>query len=77
VDHHIDTNAYDYQIEEKQIELIGSAATLVYERLLREYPGSVDRELAHFMKAPIMLDSYYFEPSLKESKWTDKDMAVF
>jgi hypothetical protein len=29
------------------------------------------------MKAPIMLDSYYFEPSLKESKWTDKDMAVF
>ena len=57
--------------------MIGSAVTLVIERLLKEFPGAIDAELAQFLKAPILLDSYYFEPSLKESKWTDKDMAVF
>lgn len=77
IDHHIDTHAYDDQLVEKQIELIGSAATLVYDRLLKEFPGSIDPELAHFLKAPIVLDSYYFEPSLKESKWTDKDLSIF
>lgn len=50
---------------------------MVIERLLKEFPGSIDAELAHFLKAPIVLDSYYFEPTLKESKWTDKDMVVF
>lgn len=50
---------------------------MVIERLLKEFPGSIDAELAHFLKAPIVLDSYYFEQTLKESKWTDKDMVVF
>lgn len=27
--------------------------------------------------APIVLDSYYFEPNLKDSKWTDQDLAIF
>ena len=47
------------------------------ERLLSEFPGSIDAELAHFLKAPIVLDSYNFEPTLKESKWTDKDLNVY
>lgn len=64
-------------MEEKQIELIGSAATLVYERLLKEFPSAIDPQLAHFFKAPIVLDSYFFEPSLKESKWTEKDQHVY
>jgi inorganic pyrophosphatase/exopolyphosphatase len=74
VDHHIDNNLYTYSLQEKQIELIGSATTLAIERLLKEFPGSIDAELAHFLKAPILLDSYHFEPSLKDSKWTDKDL---
>jgi inorganic pyrophosphatase/exopolyphosphatase len=49
----------------------------VIERLFSEFPGSIDAELAHFLKAPIVLDSYNFEPSLKESKWTDKDMTMY
>jgi inorganic pyrophosphatase/exopolyphosphatase len=77
VDHHVDNNMYSEQLVEKQIELIGSAATLVIERLLKEYPGSIDAELAHFLKAPILLDSFNFEPSLKETKWTDKDLGVY
>jgi hypothetical protein len=30
----------------KQIELVGSATTLVIERLLNEFPDSIDAELA-------------------------------
>lgn len=62
---------------DKQIELIGSATTLVIERLFNEFPNSIDSELAHFLKAPIVLDSYNFESSLKESKWTDKDLDIY
>ena len=47
------------------------------ERLIKEFPGAIDAELAHFLKAPILLDSFFFDPTLKESKWTDKDMAIF
>ena len=77
IDHHVDSNLYLGQLVEKQIDLIGSAATLVIERLLSEFPGSIDAELAHFLKAPIVLDSYNFEPTLKESKWTERDLAVY
>jgi inorganic pyrophosphatase/exopolyphosphatase len=45
--------------------------------LLNEFPDAIDAELAHFLKAPIVLDSYNFEPSLKESKWTDKDLFIY
>ena len=61
VDHHIDNNLYTDQLIEKQIKLIGSAATLAIERLLKEYPEAIDAEFAHFLKAPILLDSCHFE----------------
>jgi len=77
VDHHVDTSPLYPRLQEKQVELIGSATTLVVEKLLAEYPSAIDAELAHFLQAPIVLDSYYFEPSLKESKWTDRDLAVY
>ncbi len=65
------------KLVDKQIELIGSATTLVIERLFDEFPEAIDAELAHFLKAPILLDSYYFEPTLKESKWTEKDLTIY
>lgn len=77
VDHHVDNNLYSEQLIEKQIELIGSAATLAIERILKEFPEVIDAELAHFLKAPILLDSYHFEPSLKDSKWTEKDLEIY
>ena len=77
VDHHVDTGKYDGKLEEKQVELIGSATTLVVERLLKEFPEAIDADLAHFLQAPIVLDSYNFEPTLKESKWTDRDLEVY
>lgn len=57
--------------------MVGSATTLVIERLLNEFPDSIDAELAQFLKAPIVLDSYNFDPSLKDSKWTDKDLSIY
>ena len=77
VDHHVDCSKYNETLQEKQVELIGSATTLVVERLLKEFPGSIDSDLAHFLQAPIVLDSYNFEPTLKESKWTDRDLEVY
>ena len=62
---------------EKQIELIGSAATLAIERIMKEFPEAIDSELAHFLKSPILLDSYHFEQSLKDSKWTEKDLIIY
>ena len=77
IDHHIDCKLYEEQLVEKQIELIGSATTLVIERLMKEFPESIDAQLAHFLKAPIVLDSYNFDPSLKDSKWTEKDLEIY
>jgi inorganic pyrophosphatase/exopolyphosphatase len=50
---------------------------MVIYRLLKEFPTSIDAELACFLQAPILLDSYYFDPSLKDSKWTDIDLEIF
>ena len=77
VDHHVDTSPPYPRLQEKQVELIGSATTLVVEKLLAEYPTAIDADLAHFLQAPIVLDSYNFEPSLKETKWTERDLAVY
>mgnify|MGYP000865308556 CR=1 FL=1 len=62
-------NLYKDNLIEKEIKLIGSAATLVINKMLvndkfftkDEISNS---ELALFLSAPISLDSYNFEPSL-------------
>jgi hypothetical protein len=38
VDHHIDNNLYGETLKEKEILLIGSAATIVIDRLIKEFP---------------------------------------
>lgn len=50
--------------------MIGSACTLIIDRLISEFPDSIDENLARFMAAPIVLDSYNFDESLKGIKWT-------
>lgn len=56
--------------------MIGSATTLVAERFIKEFPDLVDKDFAYFLAAPIVLDSYYFDITLKDSKWTAKDAEV-
>ena len=34
-------------------------------------------DLALFLSAPILLDSYNFEPKIYKSKWTDEDKTLF
>lgn len=47
------------------------------ERIEKEFPAAIDASLAEFLKAPIVLDSYMFEPTLKDSKWTEKDLEIY
>ena len=77
MDHHVDNELYKEQLIEKQIELIGSATTLVIDRIIKEFPESIDIDFAYFLQAPLVLDSYYFEENLKGSKWTEKDQEVY
>lgn len=61
VDHHIDNNLYLEQLKEKEIKLIGSATTLVIDKLIKEYPELIDKDFAYFLMAPIVLDSFFFD----------------
>ena len=42
----------------------------------QNFPSEMDKDLAYFLAAPIVLDSNFFEPLLKGSKWTEKDLEV-
>ena len=83
VDHHIDMNLYKDSLVEKEIKLIGSASTLVINKLLASEDkffakdDASNSDLALFLSAPISLDSYNFEPNLYKSKWTDEDKSTF
>ena len=81
VDHHVDNNMYLDTLIKKEIQLIGSATTLVANKLLegKEFfaEETDSSDLALFLSAPISLDSYNFEPSLFESKWTNLDKQTF
>jgi inorganic pyrophosphatase/exopolyphosphatase len=57
IDHHVDNGMYSETVKEKDIQLIGSATTLVAQRLLEQECCS---DLALFLSAPISLDSYNF-----------------
>ncbi|CDW75375.1 UNKNOWN [Stylonychia lemnae] len=77
VDHHIDNNLYLEQLKEKDIKLIGSATTLVIDRFMSDFLLHIDKDLAYFMLAPIVLDSFFFDENLKDSKWTQQDLDAY
>lgn len=64
---------YGASLRHKEIKLVGSAVTLVAQKLMDE----VDSDLAKFISAPLFLDSHNFNPNLHGSKWTDEDLGVF
>eukprot|EP00347_Sterkiella_histriomuscorum_P007811 403347471 len=77
IDHHVDNKLYQDTLKEKEIQLIGSAATLVIEKLQTEFSESIDKEMAMFLLAPIVLDSFFFNENLKGSKWTEQDLNAY
>ena len=68
---------YTEQLLEKEIELIGSASSLVAAKFIKDFPEVLDRDMAYFLAAPIALDTYFFDEGLKGTKWTDKDLQVY
>ena len=68
IDHHVDNGLYSETLKSKEIDLIGSAATLVVNKLKNKI--TFDYDLAMFASAPILLDSYNFNEQLFGSKWT-------
>ena len=77
VDHHVDSNMYLETLKQKDLKLIGSACTLVCQKLLELSPDTIDSDLAMFLSAPISLDSYNFSEHFYNSKWVDDDKLVF
>lgn len=77
VDHHVDSNLYLETLKQKDLKLIGSACTLVCQKLLEHSQDSIDSDLALFLSAPISLDSYNFADHFYNSKWVDEDKQVF
>ncbi|KAJ1807745.1 Exopolyphosphatase [Coemansia sp. RSA 2523] len=71
VDHHVDENRCPQA--ERQIELVGSCATLVAERL-RNTLGSVEPELAKMLVAPILIDTSELSSTARRA--TDKDIEM-
>ena len=78
IDHHFDENCYTEQLIEKQCRLIGSAASLIVHKYIQDQQLFEDDflasneapNLAYLLGAPIVLDSTFFKPELKDKRWT-------
>lgn len=56
IDHHIESGQYDQAVE-KTIQPAGSTATLVWNLFFQNHPDALDRNLARFLLAPILIDT--------------------
>lgn len=57
------------------VEIVGSCATLVTERIIKEAPQILDLQVAHMLYAAVLLDCVNMSPSA--GKVTPQDSAVF
>lgn len=81
IDHHHDYNAYPAeQLTEKVVRFIGSACSLLVLKIKEDLPlfqddlrDSEPINFAYCLAAPIVLDSYNFDPTLKGSKFSHED----
>jgi len=73
----VDNGCYNETLVEKEIQVRGSATTLVLEKFIHDYPDLVDKQMALFLMAPLLLDSFNFDPTLKDSKWKNEDLEIF
>jgi inorganic pyrophosphatase/exopolyphosphatase len=57
VDHHHDLGLYDDQLEFKKITMVGSATSLIVDKMLTHMPSFFDKDTTKFALAPIMVDN--------------------
>ena len=48
----------------KDVRFCGAAASLVAELVLKDSPALVDKDVAFFMGAPIVIDTVFFKESM-------------
>lgn len=56
IDHHIESGQYDQAVE-KTIQPAGSTATLLWRLFTQNHSHELDRDLARFLLAPILVDT--------------------
>jgi len=63
IDHHVDMNLFNDQLDFKKVRFAGSCVTLIVEELVKE-KIEFDDVLNEFCGAPLALDSVMFNPKL-------------
>ncbi len=56
IDHHIESGRYNQTVK-KAIQPVGSTATLIWSLFAQNRPHELDRDLARFLLAPILVDT--------------------
>ena len=82
----MDHEAHKDSLKFKVCKFIGSACSLVaqqveqHEELLKadlaHQPEEMPPNLAYLLAAPIVLDTHFFDESLKNSKWQEEDLVA-
>jgi len=72
VDHHTDEGKSSHA--KRKIEMVGSCATLIAEKILAESPSILSQVDAKVLLAPILLDTVNMDPQYKKA--THKDIEV-
>jgi exopolyphosphatase len=73
LDHHQDEGMYAGAVE-RIIEPVGSTTTLVAEKVLKDIPQAVDRNIALLLSGTILLDTVNLDPAA--GRVTPKDSAM-
>ena len=67
-------------MKENIVKFIGSACSIMVLKMKEDqhlfderHWNEDDVNFAYFLSAPIVLDAYNFDASLKDSKWQDED----
>ena len=82
LDHHVDSKLYLNTLKEKKVTKVGSAHTLLIEKIwssqnLDLIPKDDLAKLALFLSAAIQLDTQNFKDHLRDHKWVNLDTEMF
>jgi len=77
IDHHVDSGAYAGQLKSKVCHFVGSACSILANEmkadketdLSEDFVKSDEPNFAYLLAAAVVLDTYFFKESLRDSKW--------
>lgn len=73
IDHHADGQEFP-NMKRRNVQWVGSSATLVAEEILQSMPELLDDTLAKFLLGPILLDSLNLDPA--KGRCLEKDILI-